>query len=827
MRMEHSTPGPGRNPHAGALQACVSEALSEAPGLASRWVARLGDLLKQQGAWAANPREKAGLVNAVQILTANKHRFETEWAEHWSRAIKEALQRRGDGPQARRSLANVSFDELELMDETQIQATVQVAKLENDLHGTAGDALLELSALLSSAQGYSALKVDSNPLRPEVAIAALREAMETITTDKDARTLWLQNGTPILSEELQVLYRLLIRLLQGQGVTRAGFSVVQAPNNLGLGKGSATSVRQRPAGIAEGQEAEAVLQQQSLPDVLSLSRVQDLLVAAPPDVSYSELLPAVTPVSSRPSPIPHSADPWNVLSTNGLTTIASHESIKAKTPTVEGAQVPIELPQLSGSDAHSEVGVYISSPEYVGPERRSHRAVSEVKRHEASQYVKALAGEVVRLVLDGMMHDSHVLPPVREMLQRLEPALLRIAHEDPMLYAEKCSPARRLLDEITERSLAFAHVDSMGLSRFLATLDDVAQLFLLVDVDVSTLVDTALEVLAPDDSSAQTESVDQAPGVSEVTPVNTEQRFLMADKVAQEIARHPDFAQAAPEVQAFAMGQWSRVIAQARMRPAARVQPPGRLSADLRYLGVLSDLLWSSCVEASSRNRGRLARLIPGLLRTLREGLQTIDCDAAVSRRFFTAIMSLHEAGLRVDAERKQGDVSNVLTLPPEPSPAAATSNDGPGMRSNGIADAGFMTAPFPDLHEQDFVDTQPMRYDGDAAPLAPTNVPDLSAGARLSLVGDDGQSQRLQLTWSSPHGTMYLFNGPGSRATSMTRRSFERLWQSHRISFVAAHSVLDDAPNRGPNVPVLNRSPEPTAPVQDTEYPDLLPPFG
>jgi hypothetical protein len=118
-----------------------------------------------------------------------------------------------------------------------------------------------------------------------------------------------------------------------------------------------------------------------------------------------------------------------------------------------------------------------------------------------------------------------------------------------------------------------------------------------------------------------------------------------------------------------------------------------------------------------------------------------------VSRQFFTAIMSLHEAGLKVDAGRKQGDASSVLTLPPEPSPAELKSNDGSWMRSNGMADGGLMTDPFPDLHEQDFAETQPMRYDGDAAPLAPTNVPDLFVEIWLSLIGDDGQSQRLQLT--------------------------------------------------------------------------------
>ena len=840
--MEHRTHGPGYNPHAQALQACVDEALSEAPGLASRWVAGLTDVLKQQESWTANPREKTSLGNAIRVLTQHKHRFETEWAAHWSRAITDALHRRGEGQQARRSLANISFDELELMDDTQIQATVQVARLEQAVQGAAGDALTELSALLSRAQGFTSVKTDHNPLRPDVAITALRQTMDSITTDKGARTLWLQQGTSILGQELQVLYRHLIRLLETHGVTPAGFNVVHAPSSTGSAKAGGAYVRQRPDGIADGQEAELeppppmrppMLDERSgkaPSDLLTLNHLHQLLVASPADASLTELLPSPSPAPSRPAPAPQ-GDPWNVLPVRPIPAAPDAQDLKvgefpplpSDVPSSRAVHQPNNAPTSGASSGPRPAG------DYSGPDRRSRRAADSAKRDEVAEHLKSLASEVVHLMLDGMMRDTRLLPPVRTMLQRLEPALLRIAHEDPRFFADKLNPARRLLDEVTQRSLAFEHVGSRGLSRFLATLDDVAQLFLQVDVDVSTLFETALEVLAPDDPPSESAAQDQARGLAVATLVKAEQRFLLAEKVAQEIARRPDFAKADPQVQAFALGPWSQVIAQARLEPAAHLQP-GRLSADLRYLGVLSDLLWSSCVDASRRNRGRLARLIPGLLRTLREGLQTIDCDTAASRQFFTAIMALHEAGLKVDAERTQGEDTPVLMLPPEPPPpvpALTKPQDGPWMRPSEAADTGFMADPFPELHTEDFADTQPVLHDSAAAPLESEDVPELSAGAWLSLQEEDGQWQRLQLTWSSPHGTMYLFSGPGGRTTSMTRRSFEKLWQSQRITLVAAHSVVDDALDSVLDVAVLNSARAPAAPAQDTEYPDLLPPLG
>jgi hypothetical protein len=162
--------------------------------------------------------------------------------------------------------------------------------------------------------------------------------------------------------------------------------------------------------------------------------------------------------------------------------------------------------------------------------------------------------------------------------------------------------------------------------------------------------------------------------------------------------------------------------------------------------------------------------------------------------------MALHEAGLKADRDLQlDADALPLLVLPPE---------------------------PFPTLHTDDFVETQQLSATA-PAPLETDCVPDLVVGAWLSLQGDCCQWQRIQLTWSSPHGTLYLFNGPGRRSTSMTRRSFEKLLRSQRLTLVAGHSVVDDALDSVVDVTVLNSARAPAAPGEPTEYPDLLPPLG
>jgi hypothetical protein len=58
----------------------------------------------------------------------------------------------------------------------------------------------------------------------------------------------------------------------------------------------------------------------------------------------------------------------------------------------------------------------------------------------------------------------------------------------------------------------------------------------------------------------------------------------------------------------------------------------------------------------------------------------------------------------------------------------------------------------------------------------------------------NDGLALRCQLTWASPHGTLFLFTTANGRSMSMTRRSLDRLVEQDRLRLIAAAGVVDEA---------------------------------
>ena len=57
-----------------------------------------------------------------------------------------------------------------------------------------------------------------------------------------------------------------------------------------------------------------------------------------------------------------------------------------------------------------------------------------------------------------------------------------------------------------------------------------------------------------------------------------------------------------------------------------------------------------------------------------------------------------------------------------------------------------------------------------------------------------DGRWSRLQLTWASPHGTLFMFSDAGGKAQSMTRRLLDQLVAAHSMRLVSDHAVVDRA---------------------------------
>lgn len=394
--------------------------------------------------------------------------------------------------------------------------------------------------------------------------------------------------------------------------------------------------------------------------------------------------------------------------------------------------------------------------------------------------VRTLASEVVTLMLRRITEDPRLLKPVRDLLAGLKPVFLQLARSDPRFFADRQNPARRLLDEITTRGLAFTSEQDAGFAAYGRQVQAMVQDLQSAGQSLPARFPEWLLRLHQGDHL----NLAPARDLAMQTLVKVEQRNLLAERVALEIQARGDFARAPGVVRRFLTGPWSQVVAQARLLAPREATPLPADAPAQRYMDLLADLLWSSQLALASRNRPRLIKVIPGLLRTLREGLDAIDFPRPQAEAFFQALMGLHEAAYKTHHNDALADTPLGRQADVQPDtwvqPAEA--------RDSGFMDGlSIDTAPA-------FLDTEPLGTDWhrlrEAEAVQPLAMP---VGTWVDLREND-EVRRCQLTWASPHGTLFLFNDAGGRSLSVSHRGLERLQELGRLRVVADHGLVEDA---------------------------------
>ena len=185
------------------------------------------------------------------------------------------------------------------------------------------------------------------------------------------------------------------------------------------------------------------------------------------------------------------------------------------------------------------------------------------------------------------------------------------------------------------------------------------------------------------------------------------------------------------------------------------------------YLALVPMLLWSAQPELTRAEPDRLSEAIPGLLVKLREGLQTIDHPAAKTSAFLQRLVGLHQDAFERAAFAK-------ITLDPEDSV-----QDSRDPNDSVAAVAGY------DDSAQALVDIAPPEPAA-AAPTKAEPYAEFVVGAWVELISN-GRAVHTQLTWSSPHGTLFLFTAPDNSTQSMTRRMRDKLADEGALRVVPA----------------------------------------
>lgn len=658
--------------------ACLKDALALSGEWIPRWLDRLRSALAQREAASSQAPEKRAFAHARSVLIAVQERLAHALLSGFTEAVRAAA-RSADSTAAgavRTPRMALSLDELELMDHRQVQASVELARLQQVVKMAVDDELISLGALLSAAQGLRTVRAEANPLRPDVLVEALMSALGSLHVDEAARQRWLHAGAVPLGEELRTFYAALVRRLEGDGVQPAGYVVV----------------------------------------------------------------PTVLPV-------------------RGATVQSSAES--APEPAADAPLV------LTLDHLHR---LLVGNLEHGGQQVSDHGVSGS-----GNAMVRTLAAEVVALMLRTIAEDQRLLEPVRHLVLQLKPALLHLAKTEPRFFAERNNPARRLLDAITLRSLAYAHEQDTGFGEYAGQVWQEVQALQTPSADLPQRIEASMQRM---EAYGLT---DQSPAMQAL--VRVEQRHLLAERVAQEIRARDDFARAPALVRRFLCGPWSQAIAHARLTAdilgELAAQPDlmaPREAPSERYTDILTDLLWSCQLSQASQNRARLVRVVPGILRTLREGLDAIDFPRGRAETFFQALMGLHEAAYR--SHRSEEALAALARRPETASPE-------PWLQGEEARESGFIDTQ---VLETAFADTETMPQDQRTA-----SGDSLAVGAWIELQQPD-RVQRCQLRWVSPHRTLFLFATAEGRSVSLTRQGLDRLEACGQMRVVAEHGVVDEA---------------------------------
>jgi hypothetical protein len=670
------------------------------------------------------------------------------------------------------AMGELSHDLLEQMDEAQVLERVEMARVLRLVQNSAQGSLYKLDSYMSALLGLGQIRPEHNPLRPKIYLKVLHELLLDAAVPTSTRIIWFGHMATPLGKALRGSYALLANKIQSYGVTPL-LLVKKVDPERPLAQLGLDIRRQR---VGQGKTP-------NQPNLLTLDRLHELLAGQPavqenmaPDEAETQFSGAFEP--SAWSAQEHSDEP----TTDFAATIPAAFMALQNMNQVD--DVLARLPQRQRAPSSTA-----SQPE---PIRQKYR-----RRCQNSAQV--LSFEVMCQMLDSLLQDSRLLEPIRRVIEDLEPALFRLVKVDVRFFNNKLHPARRLLQELTQRGLAFDSVDAPGYALFIRSLHRYVNPLSRMPVHSAEPFELALRNLNTmwsEQSAVTSQTVEQAMQALG----RAEERNLLAEKMVAALEQIPDMQRVNATVAEFLYGPWAQVMAYAELNNAEGVEDPGG------YKDMVNILLWSAQPELTRQHVASLTTEVARLLSKLREGLALINYPSNQTSLFFDVLMKLHQQALQPSTgEFKQQNIlpkDNLLGdykhwLAPEEAKASGFMemfDEAPALAPADGADLAckpMLESVLPQASQ-----AQPVSFAVD--------LEQLTVGAWLE-ISVQGAWQRSQLSWISPKSSLYLFTNVNGSTQSMTRRMLEKMLAVNALRVVSEQSMVDGALNAVVHAAMLN----------------------
>lgn len=425
-----------------------------------------------------------------------------------------------------------------------------------------------------------------------------------------------------------------------------------------------------------------------------------------------------------------------------------------------------------------------------------------------------LGAEVVRMMFDNLVQDARVLAPLKTRLRSVEHLLTRLAQEDARFFTDRRHAGRRFLDAMVQRGLAYPDANSDEWHEFIAAVDNAidAMADAVLDADaLAEIIDTLQARWQMDDQARQSRRAEAARALA-----HAEQRHMLARKFSADFARAMAGVEVAGFVRDFLERVWPQVVAEVRLSDLVGNDDP------FGYRTAVDDLIWS--VQRSTAPKGRAKRLekmIPALRDQLRAGLRHIDYPIAQTEQFFAGLDALYRAAIEAGKDPFVQAAADAAEAAPSAFADDSVEDAEPWLAAHEAAESGYVSGfsvfPVEAQDEPDQALTAGIENAGSASvtPLPEADPPSLDnpsalrTGSWVELMVN-GAWLRVQLTWATPHATLFMFTSAAGTAHSMSRRMLERLYLQGQLRTIAARPVVDEALDQVAKAALRNSLSEP-----------------
>lgn len=403
---------------------------------------------------------------------------------------------------------------------------------------------------------------------------------------------------------------------------------------------------------------------------------------------------------------------------------------------------------------------------------------------------------LVSMLFEFILDDRTLPDSLKALIARLQIPMLKVAVLDKTFFSRGSHPARRLLNEIASAALGWVDQDDAQRDTLYQRIDQVVQRLLndFAD-DPAIFAELLAEFVAfTGDERRRSDLLEQRTRDAEEGRAKSE----LARQQVEQALNQRLLGKTLPEaVVRLLQEAWSKVLMLTCLKHGVESEQWQAV------LVTMDELVWSVEPHDDPQARLRLLELVPGLLRSLREGLDSAGIDPFVTSEFFTRLEVLHvqafqrfkrampavvenaEASVPTLAEEAvqvlpAADVASVLPLLELPASAELEPVDEPAMVE--VVEEIILLAPG-ERREQE---VEAHLADDDEALL---QVDGLRVGSWVEFQEDEEHKLRCKLAAViKPTGKFIFVNRTGMKVLEKTRMGLAVEFRRNAIR------LLDDA---------------------------------